>query len=202
MSGRQIPIAVDMAMLSKLWYFRLLDDRGRRHALADIAVALLKSDYPVVTDFLYRNSKGEQMMLPWHAVKGIDWHHAQINVSSFDSAQSVTKESLRSVVLLTRDVIDALVLDLHNRRATRANDLWLEEENGKLLLKAADISSLAAGLVRCQTFHGLAYVGSPTNLCRQLSAIVCHSLPQPEIIRAGGPTIMQIEHKCVNHVSC
>jgi hypothetical protein len=64
-SSRQIPIAVDMAMLSKLWYFRLLDDRGRRHALADIAVALLKSDYPVVTDLLYRNSDGEQMMLPW-----------------------------------------------------------------------------------------------------------------------------------------
>src|SRR4029453_3671795 len=41
------------------------------------------------------------------------------------------------------DVIDALVLDLHNRRGTRANDLWLEEENGKLLLKAADTSSLA-----------------------------------------------------------
>jgi CBS domain-containing protein len=130
-------------MLSKLSYFRLLDDRGRRRALADIAVALLKSDYPVVTDLLYRNADGEQMMLPWHAVKDIDWHHAQINVSSFDSAQSVTKESLRRVVLLTRDVIDALVLDLHNRRATRANDLWLEEENGKLLLKAADTSALA-----------------------------------------------------------
>jgi CBS domain-containing protein len=143
MSSRQIPIAIDMAMLSKLWYFRFLDDGGRRHALADIAVASLESDYPVVTDLLYRNSDGEQMMLPWHAVKGIDWHHAQINVSSFGSAQSVSKESLRKVVLLTRDVIDALVLDLHNRRATRANDLWLEEENGKLLLKAADTSSLA-----------------------------------------------------------
>ena len=80
-------IAVDMAMLSKLWYFRLLDDRGRQYALSDIAIALLKSDYPVVTHFLYRNSEGEQMMLPWHTVKGIDWHHARINVSSFDSAQ-------------------------------------------------------------------------------------------------------------------
>jgi len=143
MLSRQIPIAVAMAMLSKLWYFRLLDDGGRRYALADIAIALLESDYPVVTDLLYRNSGGEQMMLPWQVVKGIDWHHAQINVSSFDSAQSVTKESLRKVILLRRDVIDALVLDLHNRRATRANDLWLEEENGKLLLKAADTSSLA-----------------------------------------------------------
>src|SRR4030095_16408885 len=143
MSGRQIPIAVDMAMLSKLWYFRLLDDRRRRHALADVAVALLKSDYPVVTDFLYRNSEGEQMMLPWHAVKGIDWHHAQINVSSFDSAQSVTKESLRRLVLLTRDVIDALVLDLHNRRATRANDLSLREEKCEIFTETSDTSSLA-----------------------------------------------------------
>ncbi|HEV3100122.1 MAG TPA: CBS domain-containing protein [Candidatus Udaeobacter sp.] len=130
-----------MAMLSKLQYFRLFGD-GRRYALADIA-ASLKTDYPAVTHFLYRNSERKQMMLPWHAVKGIDWRHGQINVSNFDSAQSVTEESLRREVLLRRDVLDALVLDLHNRRATRANDLWLEEENGTLLLKAADTSSLA-----------------------------------------------------------
>jgi len=143
MSSRQTSIAVDMAMLSKLRYFRLLDDGGRQYALSDIAVALLESDYPAVTQFLYRNFEGEQMLLPWHAVTGIDWRHAQINVSSFDSAQSVTEELLRREALLERAVIDALVLDLHNRRATRANDLWLEEENGKLLLKAADTSSLA-----------------------------------------------------------
>lgn len=150
--SREIPIAVDMAMLSKLWYFRLLEDGGGRHALADIAVALLRSDYPAVTHFLYRNSEGQQMMLPWHAVKGIDWRHGQINVSSFDSAQSVTEESLQRVVLLRRDVLDALLLDLHNRRVTRANDLWLEEEKDKLVLKAADTSSLA---ILRRLSHGL-----------------------------------------------
>ena len=139
-------------MLSKLWYFRLLDDGGGRHALVDIAVALLRSDYPAVTHFLYRNSEGQEMMLPWHAVKGIDWRLGQINVSSFDSAQSVTEESLQRVVLLRRDVLDALLLDLHNRRATRANDLWLEQEKGKLLLKAADTSSLA---ILRRLSHGL-----------------------------------------------
>jgi CBS domain-containing protein len=139
-------------MLSKLWYFRLLDDGGGRHALVDIAVALLRSDYPAVTHFLYRNSEGQEMMLPWHAVKGIDWRFGQINVSSFDSAQSVTEESLQRVVLLRRDVLDALLLDLHNRRATRANDLWLEQEKGKLLLKAADTSSLA---ILRRLSHGL-----------------------------------------------
>ena len=92
------------------------------------------------------------MMLPWHAVKGIDWRHAEINVSSFDSAQSVTEESLQRVVLLRRDVLDALLLDLHNRRATRANDLWLEQEKDKLVLKAADTSSLA---ILRRLSHGL-----------------------------------------------
>src|SRR6476660_3717380 len=152
MSSPRTFIAVDMAMLSKLWYFRLVDDGGRQYVLSDIAIALLESDYPAVTKFLYRNSEGEQMMLPWLTVKGIDWRHSRINVSSFDSAKSVTEESLRKEVLLERDVIDALVLDLHNRRVTRANDLWLEEENGKLLLKAADTSSLA---ILRRLSHGL-----------------------------------------------
>ncbi len=36
--------------------------------------------------------------------------------------------------------LDALVLDLQNRRAVRANDLQLEEVDGQLQLKAADAS--------------------------------------------------------------
>ncbi len=43
-------------------------------------------------------------------------------------------------VLLGDDVLDALVLDLQNRRATRANDLWLEQEKTQLVLRAADTS--------------------------------------------------------------
>jgi hypothetical protein len=33
------------------------------------------------------------------------------------------------MVLLKRDVVDALSLDLENRQATRANDLWLYDES-------------------------------------------------------------------------
>ena len=47
---------------------------GGRHALADIAVALLKSELPPVTDFLYRSFDGEQMMLPWNAVRQCSSH--------------------------------------------------------------------------------------------------------------------------------
>jgi hypothetical protein len=41
------------------------------------------------------------------------------------------------------DVLDALILDLQGRRATRANDLCLEEEDGELSLRAADVGARA-----------------------------------------------------------
>ncbi len=132
-----------MVMLSKFRHFRLRDESGQQYRLGDLAVALLESDYPAVTRLLYKNCEREQMMLPWDAVKSIDWRYSQIEVRNFGDAEPVTPESVGKEVLLRRDVVDALVLDLHNRRATRANDLWLEEENGQLLLKAADTTSWA-----------------------------------------------------------
>ena len=132
-----------MPLLSTFLQFRVCDDGGWRYDLDDIAIALLESDYPTVTHFVYGNSERQHMMLPWHAVTSIDWPHSRIHVKNFDTAQPVTEGSLRQEVLLKRDVLDALVLDLFKRVATRANDLLLEEENGKLLLKAADTSSLA-----------------------------------------------------------
>ena len=62
-------------------------------------------------------------------------------------------ESLAQAVLLKRDVLDALVLDLGQRRAARANDLWLQEENGQLLLRGVDLS--AAAVLRRLTFGRL-----------------------------------------------
>ena len=132
-----------MPLLSTFLQFRVCDDNRRRYDLDDIAIALLESDYPTVTHFAYKNSEHQHMMLPWHAITGIDWPHSRIHVKNVGAAQPVTDGSFRQEVLLKRDVLDALVLDLFKRVATRANDLLLEEENGKLLLKAADTSSLA-----------------------------------------------------------
>ena len=132
-----------MPLLSTFLQFRVCDDGRWRYDLDDMAIALQEKDYPTVTHFVYRNSERQHMMLPWHAVTGIDWPHSRIHVKNFGAAQPVADGSLRQEVLLKRDVLDALVLDLFKRVATRANDLLLEEENGKLLLKAADTSSLA-----------------------------------------------------------
>ncbi len=110
-------------MLSKLRRFELVDDHGGRTKLVDLAIALLENDYPPITHLLFQNPERQQVMLPWDAVKQIEWRRSEIKVGSLEAAEPVTEESLTNEVLLRRDVIDALVLDLHNRRATRANDL-------------------------------------------------------------------------------
>ena len=129
-----------MVTFSKFRSFALGDEHGRRAKLMDVAIDILESDYPPITQLFFRNAVREQMRLPWEAVKTVSWQRRQITVSNLEAGAPVPDESEAKAVLLGRDVIDALVLDLQNRCATRANDLWLEEENGRLLLKAADTS--------------------------------------------------------------
>jgi magnesium transporter len=130
-----------MVMLSKLRRFRLVDDEGQSASLADMAVALLDGDYPPVTHlFFFSQAKKQLMRLPWETVKSFNAHASQIRVADLDAAEEVSLDALDHDVLLHHDILDALVLDLQNRRSTRANDLQLEEEQGKLLLRAADTS--------------------------------------------------------------
>jgi magnesium transporter len=130
-----------MVMLSKLRRFRVVDDEGRGARLADLAVALLDGDYPPVTHlFFFSQAKKQLMRLPWEAVEKFDSHASQIRVANLDEAEEVSLDALDHDVLLRHDILDALVLDLQNRRSTRANDLQLEEEDGKLRLRAADTS--------------------------------------------------------------
>jgi CBS domain-containing protein len=133
-----------MVILSELLRFRLTDGE-RRFKLADVAVAILDEDYPPVTHLYYRPN-GAFHALPWEEVVGIDWRGREIKVGNLEAGTAVTQEEMAQVVLLRRDVLDALLLDLQNRRGTRANDLWLEEEKGRLLLKAADTT--ATGVLR------------------------------------------------------
>src|SRR5262245_6729672 len=127
-----------MVMLSHLRYFALVDACQRHAQVADLAVALLEGDYPPVTHLFFYTHDKQLLALPWEAVRTVDWRAGQIITADLAAGQKTSPESLRHTVLLGHDVLDALILDLQNRRATRANDLWLEEGAGKLLLRAAD----------------------------------------------------------------
>ncbi|HEY9525982.1 MAG TPA: CBS domain-containing protein [Anaerolineales bacterium] len=131
-----------MVMVSELLRYRVNDPKGRHAKLVDLTISQLDTDYPPVTHIIYRlpDQKGEAV-LPWKTVKGIDHAARQILVESHKPAKEI--DTLGQAVRLGRDVLDALILDLQNRRTTRANDLWLEEEKQELHLTGADTSGRA-----------------------------------------------------------
>jgi magnesium transporter len=132
-----------MVMLSELRRLRLVDGQRRAARLVDLVVDLSAGDYPPVTRVLFRDARGRQMALPWEAVIDTSWRLARLRVTDLPAARAAPPESLARSVLLVRDIMDALVLDVVERHAMRANDLWLRLEGGRLWLRAADVSPWA-----------------------------------------------------------
>ena len=132
-----------MVLLSEIRRCDLVDGEGRRARLRDLAVDLSTGDYPTVTRLVVRWPDREQRTLPWSAVEATDWRGRRVRVANLAAAEQVTPGALARAVLLRRDIVDALVLDLRQRSALRANDLELREEGGRLVLSAADVGATA-----------------------------------------------------------
>lgn len=141
-----------MLLFSKLRRFELEDRQHRRARLVDLALALLeKEDHPPITRLLFHDSAdgGKTKTLPWDTIESVDWRAERIRVPDLSAGEALPDASATPPagaasrdVLLHRDILDALVLDLQNRRATRANDLALRLEEGgnRLRLVGADTS--------------------------------------------------------------
>jgi magnesium transporter len=132
-----------MVMFSELRRFRLVDERRRGAQLRDVAVDLSAGDYPPVTRLFFRAQGKQQRELPWDAVTSFDVRRRRMVVKDLTVGRAAPPDALKQSVLLSRDIMDALVLDLANRHAMRANDLWLRNQDGRLWLAAADISPWA-----------------------------------------------------------
>lgn len=135
-----------MVMLSKLLSYKLKDGKNRRAKLADLSVALLESDYPPVTDIFYETD-GKFMKLPWEKVESVDWIGKRIEVNDLNEAEEVSLEAKCDYVLLRREILDSLIIDLENRTSFRANDLRFEKVENGLELAAVD-GSISAILRR------------------------------------------------------
>jgi CBS domain-containing protein len=132
-----------MVMLSELLRFQLTDEQGETAKLLDLAIGQLDTDYPLVTHLIYHQRPRGEAVQHWDTVKEIDTTNRRIKVKNHKQAEDIN--NLGQAVWLGRDVLDALILDLQNRRTTRANDLWLDNEDGQLQLRlaAADTSGRA-----------------------------------------------------------
>jgi magnesium transporter len=128
-----------MVMFSELLQYRVIDTNGEITKLTDLVISQLDTDHPLITHLIYHSSQPRtERILPWKSVKGMDQAARQIKITDYEESKGI--DTLESAVRLNHDVLDALILDLQNRRSTRANDLWLEEEGGELRLAAADTS--------------------------------------------------------------
>lgn len=144
-------------LLSNLLRFSVVEAGApeQRPALRfyDLALGPLDTDYPQVSCLLLRGTLPQggpagkrdttrrelqkSYGLPWEAVKWIDWKRKRVLVSSLQDALEMDEEALAKELLLRRDVLDAFIIDLQNRRVTRSNDLLLES-NDHLCLNAVD----------------------------------------------------------------
>lgn len=122
-----------MVMLTQLLRFDVADGLGRRARVADLCIALLEDDYPPVTHVLFHHD-GKLRQVDWNKVTKVDWKNARIDIDDLDAGPEHDENDL----LLARDVMDALVLDLLSRRTTRVGDLWLYDDDGSLRLKGVD----------------------------------------------------------------
>ena len=124
-----------MLMLTELLRYAVHDERGRSAPLGDLCIALLDDDYPPVTHVHFQKD-GKPFSLDWKDVTGLDRRAERINVADLDAAKPADEER---DVLLRRDILDALILDLLGRRTTRVCDVRLDlEDDGNLRLKGAD----------------------------------------------------------------
>ncbi|MGE5601503.1 MAG: magnesium transporter MgtE N-terminal domain-containing protein [Nitrososphaerales archaeon] len=130
-----------MAMLSALLRYMLVDEQQREARLYDLAVDLSAGDYPPLTDALVRQSRGRGLLrLPVPANVAADRHRRRLCVEDLAAAAAPDPDWLAQAVLLKRDILDAMVVDLRERMAYRANDLWIEEKDGRYVLTAVDVS--------------------------------------------------------------
>ena len=112
---------------------------ARAGRLLDLAYALTDADYPAITHCLVKLHGQPPGALPWPARARLDRRARQLRLPDDNKREPVDPAKLDpGLVWLGRDVLDGLILDLGQRRVTRANDLWLEESGGCLQLCAAD----------------------------------------------------------------
>jgi len=130
--GRLLP-------LSLLRYAEVMDTRGHRTPLKDLAVDLQR-DYPAVTGLVVGDTTTCSGPLRLSGSTG------PLHLHEFASEQGLSAAPKDQEVLLVRDVLDSLVIDLRERGPARINDIFLERDEAGLRVRAIDTS--VRGIVR------------------------------------------------------
>ena len=125
-----------MLTLSELSRWRVTGGQWHQARIFDFIVTMA-GEYPVIESVLVR-AKRAVYRIPWATISEVDADHGVLKVT--DSALLRVVNPRAEFVLLKREICDALMLDIAQRRAVTANTVLLELRDDKLWLRAIDIS--------------------------------------------------------------
>ncbi len=121
----------------------------------DFTIGTLNVDYPQIRQLLFQTNYSAELdahqngppqegkppifVLAWDRIEEIDWTNGVVRIQKLSDLQAIESEIITQALLLERDILDAFIIDLQNRRVRRANDLVLDDTDG-LCLHGADVS--------------------------------------------------------------
>jgi hypothetical protein len=104
-------------MLTELARYAVLA-AGRRGKIADLVVELGGGPFPPITHILATGLSGKPSVIPWSSVSWIDRKGRTLLLAA-GAVDGKRRDALpETAVWLRRDVLDALIVDVRERRVT------------------------------------------------------------------------------------
>lgn len=109
--------------------------------LIDLRVpSSLGANLPIIDQLKIRRRGSKSQFIDSHQIQNIDWAASEILIADAREGPRDDGGDPKDRLWLKRDVLDAMVLELPRRRATRVSDLWLRFSEKGLEVFGADLS--------------------------------------------------------------
>lgn len=110
------------------------DSSGEQVGTLDDLVVTPSAQFPPVTAAVVGAKRGDSLVVSWAQIRIVD-NYLRLTVAR-ESAKSYQVEE--DDLLLKRDVLDKQIVDVHDYRVVRVNDVRLEQSEGGLFLVGVD----------------------------------------------------------------
>ncbi|HEU5433696.1 MAG TPA: CBS domain-containing protein, partial [Thermomicrobiales bacterium] len=137
------PAEAERLMLTEAVRFEVVDGAGGRRKIGDLVIDIGGGPTPPITHVVLAGKGQDRPTLRWRAVVRIDRAASEFVVAPGALDAAGAAKLPETAILLRQELLDALVIDIRERRVTRANDLVLDVADRSLALWAVDVSAAA-----------------------------------------------------------
>ncbi|NLC57028.1 MAG: magnesium transporter [Armatimonadetes bacterium] len=130
-------MSVDSLYLSQLLNARVVDADGRRVGWVVDAVVRPGELFPAVVGLVVRRAGAPTLRLAWSSVGAASERQVRLRTPAAEAAALPLREG---EILLRAEVLDRQLVDTHDRRVVKVNDLRLVFARGELRVVGVDVS--------------------------------------------------------------